>query len=97
WRAHSVPSTALFRSLRGVIAEVRLEPLGGSIVPHERTLPGPIRDRMAVLRAVRANLSPVYAVYRGPAAGLSSLLDAVAETPPARDRKSTRLNSSHVA
>jgi len=73
------------RTLRGVIAEVRLEPLGGSIVPHERTLPGPIEDRMAVLRAVRANLSPVYAVYRGPAHGLSSLLDAVAETAPARE------------
>jgi uncharacterized protein (DUF1015 family) len=48
------------RSVRGVILEVALEPWGGSIMPHERTMPGPARDRMRLLRAVRANLSPVY-------------------------------------
>jgi uncharacterized protein (DUF1015 family) len=73
------------RTLRGLIAEVRLEPFGGSIIPHERTLPGPIEDRMAILRAVRANLSPVHAVYRGPAGALARLLDAAAETAPARE------------
>jgi uncharacterized protein (DUF1015 family) len=39
---------------------VGLEPWGGSIVPHERTMPGPVQDRRRLLRAVRANLSPVY-------------------------------------
>src|SRR2546421_744896 len=35
--------------IRGVIAEVELEPWGGSIVPHERTMPGPIEDRLSLL------------------------------------------------
>lgn len=54
------------RRVRGVVAEVEIEELGGEIVPHEATLPGPIEDRMRLLRTVRANLSPVYALYRGP-------------------------------
>ena len=37
--------------IRGVVAEVELEPWGGSIVPHERTMPGPIEDRLSLLRA----------------------------------------------
>lgn len=73
------------RTLRGVIAEVALETSGGSIIPHERTLPGPIQDRLAVLKAVRANLSPVYGVYRGPSASLARYLDEVGATPPDRE------------
>jgi uncharacterized protein (DUF1015 family) len=81
------------RTVRGIIVEVDLEPLGGSIVAHERTLPGPIADRTAVLRAVRANLSPVYAVIRGPSVELARLLDDTASTPPAlelQDESGTR-------
>ena len=37
------------RRVRGLIAEVDLEPWGGSIVPHERTLAGPIQDRLGLL------------------------------------------------
>ena len=61
-----------------------LEPWGGSIVPHERTLPGPIEDRLVLLRAVRANLSPVYVTIDGPAPELAGLLDATMHRPAAR-------------
>lgn len=59
------------RRIRGVIAELRLESWGGAIVPHERTMPGPLEDRLALLRAVPANLSPIYGVLpsRAPAMG----------------------------
>src|SRR5690349_12741160 len=40
--------------IRGVIAEIDLEPWGGSIVPHERTMSGPVQDRLSLLRAVGA-------------------------------------------
>ena len=63
--------------VRGVIAAVDIEPFGGSVVPHERTMPGPIQDRMRVLRTVRANLSPVYALWRGPTPTLTSVFDDV--------------------
>jgi uncharacterized protein (DUF1015 family) len=58
------------RRVRGVVAEVELEPLGqGGVIPHERTMPGPLRDRTALLRAVRANLSCVHFVYNDRAGG----------------------------
>jgi uncharacterized protein (DUF1015 family) len=63
------------RRIRGLICEVEIEPLGGSIVPHEDTLPGPIEDRLSLLRAVRANLSAVYALFRGPQPELAALFD----------------------
>jgi uncharacterized protein (DUF1015 family) len=70
------------RSVRGIIAEVELEPWGGSILPHERTMPGPIEDRLRLLRAVHANLSPVYGVFGGPSAAVTKLLDDTMATAP---------------
>jgi uncharacterized protein (DUF1015 family) len=72
------------RRVRGVIVEVGLEPWGGRIIPHERTMPGPIEDRMTLLRAMRANLSPVFAVLRGPSPTLASFLDAATGRTPDR-------------
>jgi uncharacterized protein (DUF1015 family) len=70
------------RTVRGVIAEVIVEEWGGSIIPHERTMPGPIQDRLTLLRAVVSNLSPVYAVAKGPIPELSAFLDRTMEKPP---------------
>ena len=66
------------RRVRGVVAEVEIEQLGGGIVPHEATLPGPIEDRMRLLRSVRANLSPVYALLRGPQPGVGAAFERAA-------------------
>jgi uncharacterized protein (DUF1015 family) len=60
-----------------LICQVALEPWGGSIVPHEETLPAPFEDRLSLLRAVRANLSPVYALYHGPSDALAALFDVL--------------------
>ncbi|MGH2554913.1 MAG: DUF1015 family protein [Actinomycetota bacterium] len=75
------------RRVRGVIVEVALEPLGGTIFPHERTLPGPIEDRLILLRAVQANLSPVHVVLSGAkeSLDLSALLDKATARPPDRE------------
>jgi len=49
---------------RCFIARVRLERFGeGSILPHERTMPGPKADRLKLMQACRANLSQVMALY----------------------------------
>jgi uncharacterized protein (DUF1015 family) len=72
------------RRVRGVIAEVELEHYGGSIIPHEGTLPEPLRDRLALLRAVRANLSPVFGVFEEPSAELAAFLDDVTRREPDR-------------
>jgi uncharacterized protein (DUF1015 family) len=85
WYAYEMAFTYAGRQrrVRGLLCEVELEEWGGSIVPHERTMPAPVKDRMSLLREVRANLSPVYALYRGPHAELAALLEETAtkDTP----------------
>ena len=53
------------RSVAGVIGALTLEELGSGVLPHERTMPGPKKDRLALMRACPVNISPIYAVYRG--------------------------------
>ena len=72
------------RIVLGLICQVALEPWGGSIIPHEQTFPAPFEDRLALLRATRANLSPIYALYRGPCPSLTALLEDVQRGPAAR-------------
>ena len=70
------------RRLRGLICAVRLEDWGGSIVPHERTMPGPVEDRLRLVRAVRANLSCIHVVCSGPSSALTRLLGESARESP---------------
>ena len=52
-------------SRTGLLARVRLADWSERIVlPHERTTPGPREERLGRLRAVQANLSPLYFLYR---------------------------------
>lgn len=49
---------------RGVMANVRLERFGqGRIYPHEQTRSRAKADRLEMLRATRANLSPIFGLY----------------------------------
>ena len=52
------------RAIRGWSARWSSRTWGGSIVPHEQTMPGPIEDRLRLMRAVRTNLSSIHAVFR---------------------------------
>lgn len=58
----------------GVIGALALEPPGRGILPHEETTPKAKTDRLELLRATRANLSPIWGL--SPAEGLSGLLEA---------------------
>jgi uncharacterized protein (DUF1015 family) len=70
------------RSIRGLFCALELEDWGGRVIPHERTMPGPIEDRLRLLRATGANLSAVYGAISGPCAPLASLLDRVCAGQP---------------
>ncbi|HXK24998.1 MAG TPA: DUF1015 domain-containing protein, partial [Myxococcota bacterium] len=60
-------------------ALLHLEDYARRIVrPHERTLAGPKADRLKVLRAARANLSPVLLLYEDREQALAPLLRAAA-------------------
>ena len=47
-------------STTGVIGALACEPPGGDILPHEQTIPKDKSDRLDLLRACRANLSPIW-------------------------------------
>jgi uncharacterized protein (DUF1015 family) len=44
----------------GVIGALACEPVGGEILPHEQTIPKDRSDRLELLRACRANTSPIW-------------------------------------
>ena len=71
------------RTRRGFFARVRVEEYGaGRIRPHERTHPGPREDRLALTRATRANLSPIFSLYSDPsAAAWQALAPATSAAP----------------
>lgn len=58
----SVGSEAYFR--RGFFAAMRLERPGkGKIRPHERTFPKHKEDRLKLMRATHANVSPIFGIF----------------------------------
>lgn len=71
------------RRVRGLICAVELEGWGGSILAHERIMPGPVEDRLRLIRAVRANLSSIHALFSGPCPPLSELFARVSGSEPA--------------
>lgn len=68
------------RVVRGLICAMELEDWGGTVLPHERVMPGPVDDRLALLRATHTHLSPVYGTVDGPDDRLDDFLRAVAST-----------------
>jgi uncharacterized protein (DUF1015 family) len=67
---------------RGVLSAVRLAPWSERIVlPHEETFPGPKLERLRRLRAVQANLSPLYMLYRDSHDEVGGLLAAAERSP----------------
>lgn len=68
----------------GVVGALRLEPFGSDsgVLPHERTMEGPKADRLALMRALPVNVSPIYSIYRGHGA-ISEFLDSLTHRPTA--------------
>jgi uncharacterized protein (DUF1015 family) len=69
---------------RALLTRVHLEEWAtGTVRPHEQTFAGPKEDRLRLLRACRANLSPVFALYRDPQGVVSGALqDATSGRSP---------------
>ena len=56
--------SGMTRTRKGFIALSKLEEFGkGAVMPHERTLSGPKADRLELMKACRANLSCIFALY----------------------------------
>lgn len=75
------------RSRHGIVASLRAEPYStGAVLPHERTHRGPIEGRLALLRATRTQLEPIFLLYEGDA-----LLDGAPPRPPDLEVGGSRL------
>jgi uncharacterized protein (DUF1015 family) len=61
---------------RGFLGRLRLEELGrGTVFPHEQTMSGPKADRLALTKACRMNLSPVFGLYPDDEAAVQAPLE----------------------
>ncbi|MCH7594902.1 MAG: DUF1015 domain-containing protein, partial [Chloroflexi bacterium] len=74
----------------GLISAVRLEEFdNGVVLPHEYTRPGPKVDRLELMRAAKANYSPLMVLYRDQGGVVASVMDqamsgeSVADAAPA--------------
>ncbi|MBE0466388.1 MAG: DUF1015 domain-containing protein [Candidatus Desulforudis sp.] len=70
----------------GFFGAIRLEPYStGMVLPHEETLPHAKRDRFKLLRACRANFSPVFGLYAEKELETVQILSAAAGPEPAAE------------
>jgi uncharacterized protein (DUF1015 family) len=70
----------------GVLCRLRLEDFSRGVVrPHERTFPGPKADRLAILRATGANLSPIFGLFARPGERVRDVLGASDGAAPMTD------------
>lgn len=70
------------RERRCLLGALRLEEFGAGVLPHEDTAPGPKADRLALMRACRANFSPLMMLYNDPSGAVGRTLDATAARAP---------------
>ena len=67
----------------GLTARVRLEEFHRQVIlPHEETNAAPKADRLRLMEACRANLSPIMSFYRDPRRRIRSVMERLAEPPP---------------
>ena len=68
---------------RAFVAAVALEPFSaGVVLPHERTLPKAIADRLEMTRATAANLSQVFGMFADREGATDSLFEAGMSSDP---------------
>ena len=49
---------------KGFLGRLKLEEFGkGNVFPHEQTMPGPKKDRLALMSSCEANLSPIFGLF----------------------------------
>lgn len=68
--------------VRGIISLVKLEKLGSGILPHEKTMPKPKKDRLNLLRTCRANFDQIFSVYSDPQNQLEPILQPYLTSQP---------------
>lgn len=82
-------------SRTGLIARIRLHDwIDHIVLPHEKTMDGPRIERRERLRAVEANLSPLYFLYRDTNGEVRDLLETWV-APPSTSAEHDRMGGTH--
>jgi uncharacterized protein (DUF1015 family) len=72
------------RVRRDLVATIRLQPYSDrAVLPHERTHRGPKEDRLALLRATKVSLEPLWFLYEGAGTGVPETVAATVARAPA--------------
>ncbi len=69
------------KSVRGIISLVKLEKLGSGILPHEKTMPKPKKDRLYLMRACRANMDQIFSLYSDPKNEIDTVVKTYLDSP----------------
>ncbi|MDT0330322.1 DUF1015 domain-containing protein [Nocardiopsis lambiniae] len=87
--------TADGRRQRGLIGDLRLPEDGDppAVLPHEDVADAPVHDRFTLMRVARANLEPIFLLYRG-AGGTASITTETVTDPPLVETR-TRDGAEH--
>ncbi len=79
----AVPGTTEIRTRKGFVGLGRLEDYANKVVfPHERTLTGPKKDRLELLRHTRTHFEQIFMLYEDPARKIDGLLDEISVRVP---------------
>lgn len=79
----AVPGENEVRMRKGFVGVGQLEDYSKKIVfPHERTLTGPKKDRLELLRRTRTQFEQIFMLYEDPAQRIDGVMDEVARTKP---------------
>lgn len=83
---HAFESAGAAYRRTGVWGLVKLHELGaGSVLPHEHTMKGPRADRLALMRACRAQLSPIFFICSDPHGELLRFIQESASGEPTEE------------
>ncbi|MFH0824088.1 MAG: DUF1015 domain-containing protein [Pseudomonadota bacterium] len=81
------------RVIDGLITLVKVEDYGkGRVLPHEKTYKGPKKDQLSLLRACRAHITPIHALFSDPEDVVTKEYSRFTERPP--DREATDIGGS---
>ena len=76
----------------GLIARVKLGSWGSGIYPHEETSSKAKSDRLQLMRACRANFSPLFSLYHDSERKIASILSHIAQKEPLMALRAERSN-----
>lgn len=68
---------------RGLIGAVGVG--SAAVLPHENVMPGPVADRLALMRTTQANLEPIFLLYAGGGPATTVVERVAATSPPLLD------------